>query len=82
MKKYYVYVLKSVANGRFYKGHTNDIKKRLVEHNSGKTKSTKGYIPWQLMYYETFLTKEEAILREKFFKTGSGREFLRDKLKK
>jgi putative endonuclease len=80
MKEYFAHVLKSDIDGRLYKGHTEDLKKRLIEHNRGKTKSTKGYIPWDLVYFETFKTREESILREKYFKTGSGREFLKDKL--
>lgn len=80
MKEYCAYVLKSGIDGRLYKGHTDDLKKRLIEHNSGKTKSTKGYIPWELVYFETFKTREESILREKYFKTRSGRGFLKDKL--
>jgi putative endonuclease len=80
MDKYFVYVLKSDIDGRLYKGHTLDLDKRLIEHNSGKTKSTKGYIPWRLVYFETFPTREESIVREKYFKTGSGREFLSKKL--
>jgi putative endonuclease len=80
--EYFVYVLKSEIDGRLYKGQTSDIDKRLNEHNSGKTKSTKGYKPWKLVYFETFETRDEAVLREKYFKTGSGREFLNDLLKK
>jgi putative endonuclease len=52
MKSYYTYVLQSDMDGRLYKGHTNDVEKRLKEHNNGKTKSTKGYIPWKLVYFE------------------------------
>lgn len=80
MKKYYVYVLKSKVDGRLYKGHSEDLEKRLKEHNSGKTKSTKGYRPWELVYFEEFDIKEEAITRESYFKTGIGREFLKMKL--
>lgn len=77
---YFVYVLESEIDGRLYKGHTFDIDKRIKEHNSGKTKSTKGYKPWKLVYFETFDTREESVLREKYFKTGSGREFIKGKL--
>ncbi|WP_278034089.1 GIY-YIG nuclease family protein [Flavobacterium nitratireducens] len=77
---YFVYVLESEVDGRLYKGHTSDIDKRIIEHNSGKTKSTKGYKPWRLVYFEEFDTREEAVLREKYLKTGSGREFLKEKL--
>lgn len=76
--KYFVYVLQSEIDGRLYKGQTNDIDKRLIEHNSGKTISTKGYMPWKLVYFETFQTRGSAVLREKYFKTGSGREFLKN----
>ncbi|MCR1023825.1 MULTISPECIES: GIY-YIG nuclease family protein [Cellulophaga] len=75
--KYYVYVLESEKDQRWYKGHTVDLDKRIKEHNSGKTKSTKGFIPWRLVYFEVVETREEAIQRERYFKTGSGREFLK-----
>lgn len=80
--EYFVYVLQSEIDGRLYKGQTSDIDNRLHEHNSGKTKSTKGYIPWKLVYFEKFATIEEAVLREKFLKTGSGRELLKNILGK
>jgi putative endonuclease len=80
--EYFVYVLESEIDGRLYKGQTRDINKRILEHNSGKTKSTKGYKPWKLVYFEKFETRDEAVLREKFFKTGSGRELLKVKLLK
>ena len=78
--KYYAYVLKSDLDGRLYKGHTSRLKNRIKEHNSGKTRSTKGYMPWKLVYYEVFDLEEEAIAREKFFKSGIGREFLKHKI--
>jgi len=80
MKPYYAYVLRSKIDGRLYKGHTDNVEKRLKEQNAGKTKSTKGFTPWELVYFETFKSKQEAILREKYFKTGSGREFLKNKI--
>lgn len=80
--EYFVYVLESNIDGRLYKGQTSDIEKRIIEHNSGKTKSTKGYKPWKLVYFETFETRDEAVIREKYFKTGIGREFLKEKLNK
>ncbi len=72
-----VYVLRSEVDGRLYKGFAKNLSIRIAQHNSGKTKSTKGYIPWQLVYSETFTTLEEALLREKFLKTGQGRDFLK-----
>ena len=79
--EYFVYILKSEKDGRLYKGHTSNLESRMEEHNSGKTKSTKGYRPWSLQYFEKFETREEAINREKYFKTGIGREFLNKLLK-
>lgn len=78
---FYTYVLKSDKDGRLYKGHTENLETRLLQHNSGKTPSTKLYLPWVLVYFEEFSTREEAILREKYFKSGIGREFLKTKLK-
>jgi putative endonuclease len=79
---YYTYVLKSEIDGRLYKGHTSDLTLRLRQHNTGKTKSTKGFMPWVLVYFESFKTIEEAVAREKFFKTGFGREYIKSKLDK
>ena len=78
--EYFVYVLKSKKDGRLYKGQTSNLNKRLKQHNSGENKSTKGFMPWELVYFEIFQTREEAVLREKYFKSGSGREFLKKKL--
>jgi putative endonuclease len=73
---YYVYVLKSISSGRFYKGFCSNISHRLSEHNAGKTKSTKPFIPWELVYFEEFESQAEAIRREKYFKSAAGRKFL------
>ncbi|MDI9257822.1 GIY-YIG nuclease family protein [Flavobacterium sedimenticola] len=78
--EYYVYILKSEIDGRLYKGHTSNIEKRVEEHNFGMTKSTKGYRPWSLVYFEKFQTRDEAIEREKYYKTGIGREFIKNLL--
>ena len=77
MVLYFVYVLKSEVDGRLYKGMTDDIERRLKEHNAGKTKSTRGFRPWKLVYKESFETLDLAREREKYFKTGEGREFLK-----
>jgi putative endonuclease len=57
---YFVYVLKSSIDDRLYKGLTSDIKRRLNEHNKGKTKSTRPYKPWQLVHLEEFISRAEA----------------------
>jgi len=70
---YYVYILQSKNDGELYIGCTNDLKKRFKEHNSGAVFSTKLKKPYRIIHYETFLNKKDAFLREKWFKTGWGR---------
>ena len=77
---YYVYALKSVKHNRIYIGFTIDLNARLKEHNSGKTKSTKFYGPWDLFYSEELNSRGDARKREKILKSGSGREFLKKRL--
>ena len=72
---FYAYVIVSNSKGlRFYVGMSEDPEKRLKEHNSGKTKSTKSFTPWQIFFVEKFTTRDEARKREKFLKAGSGKE--------
>ena len=59
---------------------TSDIQNRLKEHNTGKQKSTKAYRTWKLLYLEEFSFRVEARNREKYFKSGVGREYLNEKL--
>ncbi|MBX9781842.1 MAG: GIY-YIG nuclease family protein [Chitinophagaceae bacterium] len=77
---YYAYVLKSVAHDYYYKGHCHDWEKRLQQHNSGMTKSIRLYIPFQMVYFEEFEKEQDAIDREKYFKTSAGRRYLKKKL--
>ena len=77
---YYSYVLKSTSTGRLYKGHCSNLNIRLNQHNAGHTISTKPFIPWEIAYFEEFDTREEAIKREKYFKTAAGRRFLKKKI--
>ncbi len=67
-------------NQSYYYGSTENIEKRLQEHNSGFGKYTSKYAPWELVYFECFETRSEAVKREKYFKTGVGREFIKNKL--
>jgi putative endonuclease len=71
---YYVYILKSEKNSKLYKGFTNDLKRRIYEHNTGHSDFTRNNGPWKLIYYEAFLNKVDAISEEAFLKTGKGRE--------
>jgi len=79
---YYVYVLRSLLNNRLYTGYTNDLERRLEEHNSGKTKYTSYTGPYKLIYKETYTTRLEAARRERFLKSGKGRAFLKEVLEK
>ncbi len=75
---FYVYVLYSEKFNRYYTGFTKSIEHRLAEHNAGKTKSTKPYRPWKLIFSEECKTRLEARNREKYYKSGTGREKIKD----
>ena len=81
MGQYYVYILKSEKDGKRYIGLTGDLERRISEHNSGKVRSTKNRRPLTLIYYEEFGSKEEATKRERFYKSGRGREYIKKELK-
>ena len=74
---YIVYAIKSIIDNRIYVGLTKNLEKRIKEHNQGRTKSTKGFIPWVLVYNETVVTRKEARRQEKYLKSGCGKEFLK-----
>ena len=78
---YYVYAIVAKNKDRIYVGLTKNLQSRIKEHNSGKTKSTKYYRPWSLLYVENLNSRLEARLREKKLKSGAGKEFLREILK-
>ena len=75
---YFVYVIKSDNRNYIYVGLTNNLERRLAEHNGGLNKTTKPYRPLRLIYSEKFETRIEAREKEKFFKGGSGKEFLKN----
>lgn len=77
---YFSYILYSIDYNRFYKGHCENLEERLKQHNSGFTKSTKPFISCKIVYYEEFENRNEAIKREKYFKTAAGRRFLKNKI--
>ena len=79
---FYVYVIKSIKSGKTYVGQTQDLEKRLWAHNEGLSPYTRGRGPWELVYFEEFDTRSEAMKREKYFKTGQGRTFIKDILEK
>ena len=76
---YWVYVLE-LTNGKKYIGHTNNLERRIKEHKNGRSIFTSKYKIAKLLYYENYSTRSEAMKREKFLKTGNGRQWLKQKL--
>jgi putative endonuclease len=71
---FYIYILRSKLTQRYYVGSTEIVEKRLQEHNSGKSKSTRAGIPWELIHRESFATRSEARIQEQKIKSrGIGR---------
>ncbi len=71
---HYVYIIRSVKDGKYYIGETSDVITRLNYHNSGKQQSTKNRIPFELVLSEEYMTREEALRREKQIKSWKGGE--------
>lgn len=79
---YYVYVLENQDDKSFYIGFTDNLKRRLSEHQNKKGgRTTKLKANWKLIYFEGYLMKEDVTGREKFLKSGSGRKYLKKQLK-
>ena len=79
---YWTYLLENETDKSWYTGFTSDLKKRLSDHqsgNGGRTTSLKS--KWRLIYCEGYLSKEDAMGRERFLKSGAGRRFLKKQLK-
>ena len=74
---FYVYILKSIKYPKTYVGMTNNIERRLFEHNAGQGNYTEKYKPWVVIYNEEHNTLEQARTREKFFKSTTGRRKLK-----
>lgn len=77
MKFYYVYVLKSLKDNKNYIGFTNNLLRRYAEHQQGKNVSTAKRLPLELIFYEAFRNKEDALRREEYLKTTKGKVMLR-----
>jgi len=72
----YVYVLQSLKDKKLYVGCTSDLKKRFDMHNNGRVESTRNRKPFKIIFYEAFLNKHDAFIREQWLKTGWGRNHL------
>ena len=69
---FYVYVLRSCKDEKLYIGYTDDLRRRLAEHNKGLNRSTKSRVPLDLIYYEAYASQADARTREKRLKTSAG----------
>ncbi|OGZ47313.1 MAG: excinuclease ABC subunit C [Candidatus Ryanbacteria bacterium RIFCSPHIGHO2_02_FULL_45_17b] len=78
----YVYVIQSEKNEDWYTGYTNNLRKRFNQHNTGKSTWTKERGPWKIIYYEACLDEEDARSRENYLKTGMGKRYLKNRLKR
>lgn len=78
---YYVYVLQSLKDDKFYTGDTKGLKRRFEEHCNGRVESTKNRIPLKLIYFEGCLSQKDATHREKYLKTFHGKMFIQNRLK-
>ena len=78
----YVYVIRSEKDGRFYVGMSGNVEKRVKEHTNGRTKSTKGYTPWKLFFFEEHANRLIARKREKYLKSGFGKAWIKEKYKR
>lgn len=72
-----MYAIQSLTKNYIYVGMTNDLSRRIIEHNNGENRSTKAYKPFVMIFSESHLTKIKAREREKYLKSGIGREFLK-----
>ena len=78
---FYVYILQSAKDKKFYTGYTQNLKLRFEQHSKGLVKSTKHRRPLKLIYYEACLNQQDATHREKYLKTYHGKMFIKNRLK-
>jgi putative endonuclease len=78
---FFVYVLSSKKDHRFYVGYTINLRKRVDLHNAGCVTSTRNRRPFELVYYEACVNREDALHREKYLKTTYGKRYIYNRLK-
>jgi len=77
---YFVYVLFSLKDRKYYIGYSTDITKRFLKHTSGEVNSTRSRRPLKLLYFEGYINRKDAKGRERFLKGGSGHNYLKKQL--
>jgi putative endonuclease len=78
---HYVYVLRSTSDDGLYIGYSANLRKRFQQHAQGDSLATSYRRPWKLIYYEAYLERDDALGRERYLKSGSGRKFLKTQLR-
>lgn len=81
-KYHYVYVLRSIKDSKFYTGCTSNLRARFSEHQEGLVSSTKNRGPFEMLYYEACTNQTDAYTREKYLKTGMGKRYLKNRIKR
>lgn len=82
MKKHYTYILYSKSSDKYYTGSSKDLENRLQRHNAGATKSTKRGRPWEIVYFEEYDSKSEAMKRESYIKRMKSRKYIEGLIEK
>ena len=82
MRFYYVYVLYSHKDKKFYTGYSGDLGNRLKEHKMGKVYSTRYRRPLELIYYEAYRNENDAQRRERYMKSGKGKKYIKVRLRR
>ena len=75
---YYTYILESQKTGKYYFGQTENLEKRLEQHNSGYSKSTKSGVPWRIVFYKEFETRIEAVAFEAKLKSYKNKKYIEE----
>ena len=78
---FYAYVLRSLRDGQLYTGYSDNLKRRLAEHQAGRVIATQNRLPVELVYYEACRTQTDATRREKYLKTAWGKRYLKSRLR-
>jgi putative endonuclease len=78
---FYVYVLKSLKDSKFYVGYTGNLQSRIAAHEEGKVLSTRARLPLELVYYEASRIESDALRREKYLKSTYGKRYIRNRIR-